>query len=165
MWACRDCASALCRPNPIMPDLALPNWMWLGRVHPSYKNLSLGMRLLLGRGRPVMRQLYLGRGPRDEVHKGLQGNTMIIAQPSAQYAQVMPSVSQCLSSLVLMFCNSVDDVSKAHTLVVERDQYAKWMQRRIEVCPTFQDVKIDLSAMRDELPEVGVPQALSLIHI
>ena len=25
VWACKECASALCRPNPVMPYLALPN--------------------------------------------------------------------------------------------------------------------------------------------
>ena len=62
--------------------------MWLGRVHSTFRDLSLGMRLRLGLGRPVMRVLYLGKGQRDEVHRGLQGNTMITAQPSATYGDM-----------------------------------------------------------------------------
>ena len=61
----------------------------------------------------MMRSLYLGRGPRDEVHRGLQGNTMIVAQASATYKQVLPDVNNVLGGLNVMFCKSVDDVSEA----------------------------------------------------
>ena len=142
-----------------MPDLALANWMWLGRMFPGYKDLSLGMRMLLGRGRPVMRKVYLGRGPRDEVHQGLQGNSMIVAQPSARFSEVMPNVHHCSSSLVLLFCKSVDDVKNSHALVVERARYKECMQRRIQVCPTFADVELSDIAINQDLPANGVPQA------
>ena len=72
----------------------------------------------------MMRTIYLGRGPRDEVHQGLQGNTMIIAQPSAKYSQVMPNITHTLDSWALMFCNDVEDVTRAHMLVVQRAKYA-----------------------------------------
>ncbi len=160
VWACWTCLSSLCRRSgPVMPDLALANWMWLGRLHPLYRELPLAMRLLLGRGRPMMRTVYLGRGPRDEVHQGLQGNTMIIAQPNAKYEQVMPNVPHALDSLVLMFCKTVDDVSRAHTLVVQRGRYAECMRHRIAVCPTFADVRLDDEAMLRDLPENAVPTA------
>ena len=54
---------------------------WPGRVAPEYRGVSLGARLLRGLGRPMIRKLYLGRGPRDEVQQGFQGNTVIMAQP------------------------------------------------------------------------------------
>ena len=100
VWTCLKCSSYLCRKRPLMPDLALASWMWLGRV---YRDLSLGMRLLLGLGRPVMRVLYLGKGQRDEVHQGLQGNSMIVAQPSATHSQVTPNVANAMSLLVIFF--------------------------------------------------------------
>ena len=160
VWACWDCVSSLCRRSgPVMPSLALVNWMWLGREHPLYRDLSLGMRILLGLGRPVMTSLFLGRGPRDEVHQGLTGNTMIVAQPSATYEQVQPNVHHTLDKLVLMFCKSVEDVSRAQVLVVERARYAECMQRRIAVCPTFANVRLDEEAMVRDLPESGVPEA------
>ena len=93
-----------------MPNLALANWMWLGRMHPLFSNLSLGMRLLLGLGRPMLRQLFLGRGPRGEVHQGFTGNPLLIAQPTAKASQVVPDVPHTLSTLVLLFCNNTDDV-------------------------------------------------------
>jgi hypothetical protein len=61
----------------------LENWMWLGRIHHLLRNLTLAMRLLRGLGRPMMQSLYLGRGPHDEVHRGLHGNIMIVAQATA----------------------------------------------------------------------------------
>ena len=142
-----------------MPDLALANWMWLGRVHHLFRDLTLAMRLLLGLGRPMMRSLYLGRGLRDEVHRGLQGNTMIVAQPNATYKQVVPDVNQTLSGLNVMFCKTVDDVSKAHTLMVQPEQYAPAMRRRILACPTFENVKLDEEAVARDLPIAGVPPA------
>ena len=111
--------------------------MWLGRVAPEYRDISLGTRLLLGLGRPMIRKLYLGRGPRDEVQQGFQGNTMIMAQPRATYGQVVPNADVALQSLIAMFCNSVADVSRAHTLVANRSRYVAGMERRIRVCPTF----------------------------
>ena len=142
-----------------MPDLALANWMWLGRVHHLFRDLTLAMRLLLGLGRPMMRSLYLGRGPRDEVHRGLQGNTMIVAQASATYKQVVPDVNHVLNGLTVMFCKTVDDVSKATTLMVQPEQYAPAMRRRIQVCPTFANVQLDEEVVSRDLPATGVPPA------
>ena len=106
-----------------------------------------------------MRSLYLGRGPRDEVHRGLQGNTMIVAQASATYKQVLPDVNNVLGGLIVMFCKSVDDVSKAQALTVQAERYAPAMRRRILVCPTFEDVKLDEEAVARDLPAAGVPPA------
>ena len=106
-----------------------------------------------------MRGLYLGRGPRDEVHRGLQGNTMIVAQPSAMYKQVVPDVSHVTSNLTVMFCKSVDEVSRAHTLMVQPEQCAPAMRRRILVWPTFEDVTLDEEALNRDLPSEGVPAA------
>ena len=159
VWACFECAQKLCKERPEMPPLALANWMWLGRVHHLFRDLTLAMRLLLGLGRPVMRSLYLGRGPRDEVHRGLQGNTMIVAQPSATYKQVVPDVNHILSGLNVIFCKTVDDVSHASILMVQPEQYAPAMRRRILVCPTFANVQLDEQVVARDLPTTGVPPA------
>ena len=64
-----------------MPPLALANDFWLGRHDPLFREASLAERVLAGRARLLMRQLFLGRGAGDEVHKGMAGNTLLIAQP------------------------------------------------------------------------------------
>ena len=117
------------------------------------------MRLFLGLGRPSMRSRYLGRGPHDEVHRVLQGNTMIVAQATADYTQVIPDLNNVLSELTVMSCNSVDDVSKAHTPTVHPKQYAPAMRRRIHVCPTFENVKLAEEALTRDLPREGMPPA------
>ena len=101
VWTCWDCASKLCRRRPRFPRKALANRMWIGRQHPLFRDLTLAMRLWCGLGRPILTQLFLGRGAREEVHQGFTGNTMLIAQPTAQASQVVPSVQGVLSSLVI----------------------------------------------------------------
>ena len=97
-----------------------------------------------------MRSLYLG-------------NTMIVAQATADYTQVIPDVNNVLSELTVMSCNSVDDVSKAHTPTVHPKQYAPAMRRRIHVCPTFENVKLDEEAVTRDLPgsATGIHRACS----
>ena len=40
VWVCFHCARCLCQQHPEMPDLALANWMWLGRVYHLYIETS-----------------------------------------------------------------------------------------------------------------------------
>ena len=58
---CYECATCLCVSDKLikMPRFALANCMWLGRQHPLLQNASLGLRLLLGLGRPCFRKLLL----------------------------------------------------------------------------------------------------------
>ena len=57
VWAYFLCARCLCQTSAGMPALALASWMWLGRIHNLFKDLTLAMRLLFGLGRPMMRSL------------------------------------------------------------------------------------------------------------
>ena len=107
-----------------MPDLALAKLMWLGCLHHLSRDLTLAMRLLLGLGRPRLRPLYLGRGPRGEVYRGLQGGTMTVAQQTATYKQAVPDVNQALTGLNVMSCRTVANVRKAHTHGAARAQRA-----------------------------------------
>ena len=84
---------------------------------------------------------------------------MIVAQPSATYKQVVHDVNHVLSGLNVMFCKTVDDVSNAHTLIVQPQQCGAAMRRRILVCPTFAHVKLDEEAVARDLPTTGVPPA------
>ena len=156
-WCCMSCIKHLCREHPSLPPLALVNDFWLGRQHPWYQNLSLGMKMLLSSARLVMKQLFLGRGTPDEVEKGLTGNTMIFAQPEASYEQVMPNMDAVTSGLVVLYCRSVADVSNARTLFVDREPYRRCLELRKRVCPAFQNVTIDDSTIKS-LPTIGVPE-------
>ena len=106
-----------------------------------------------------MRQLFLGRGAEDEVHKGMTGNTVLIAQPAPSYEQVLPSTEALTAGMVVLFCKSPDDVSRAPMLVVDREPYRGLVAHRKRVCPVFADTAIDHDAI-NRLPEPGVPQEL-----
>ena len=93
--------------------------------------------MLASSARLIMRQLFLGRGANDEVHKAMTGNTMLIAQPSPTYEQVLPNINALSESMVVLFCKSIDDVSKAEVLVVNREEYRAMVHHRKQVCPVL----------------------------
>ena len=166
VWCCRLCVDHLCTEHPTMPPLALANSFFGGRHHPLFREASLATRLLASSARLVMRQLFLGKGADDEVHKGMTGNTMLISQPSPSYEQVFPNVQGLPDKLVVLFCKSIDDVSKAQVLMVNREQYREMMLHRRRVCPSFTDIVLDEAALHG-LPDDGVPDFVlgSAIHM
>ena len=91
--------------------------------------------------------------------KGMTGNTMLIAQPSPHYNQMLPNPNTLTDSMVVLFCKSVEDVSKAQVLVVNREEYRAMVHHRQQVCPVFSSVQIDTKAI-DQLPEHGVPDVV-----
>ena len=99
--------------------------------------------MLASSARILSRQIFLARGADDEVHKGTTGNTILISQPSPSYEQVLPNTAALQDGLVVLFCKSTDDVSKAQVLVVNREQYRDMVQHRKQVCPVYADTKID----------------------
>ena len=149
----------LCRHDPKMPPLALANANFGGRHHPLFREASLASRMLASSARLITRQLFLGKGPADEVHKGMTGNQMIISQPSPSYDQVLPNMANVSEGLVVLFCKSVDDVSKAEMLVVNREHYREMVRHRQKVCPTFANTKIDEAAI-NTLPDSAVPDCV-----
>ena len=122
--------------------------------------------MLASSARLLMRQLFLGRGANDEVHKGITGNTMLISQPSPSYEQMLPNTAALTEGLVVLFCKSAEDVSKAQVLVVNREEYRAMVQHKKQVCPVFVTTAIDSDAI-DNLPENAVPDILiqSAIHM
>ena len=154
---CKLCVASSCQEQPRMPPLALANSFFRGRHHPLFKEATLASRMLASSARLIMRQLFLGRGAQDEVHKGMTGNTMFIAQPSPSYEQVLPNMSMLTEGMVILFCNSIDDVTRAQMLVVNREQYRGMVQHRQKVCPVFANTRIAEDVI-DELPESAVPK-------
>ena len=159
VWMCKSCIDHLCTKHPKMPPLALADCMFLGRHHPLFRNATLATRMLASSARLIARQLFLGRGADDEVHKGTTGNTMLISQPGPSYEQVLPNTAALQEGLVVLFCKSTDDVSKAQILIVNREEYRAMVQHRKEVCPVFATTVIDTAAI-DNLPENAVPDIL-----
>ena len=98
-YICYDCATCLCVDDKLikMPPFALANGMWLGRQHQLLQNASLGLRLLLGLGRPVLRKLLLGPGRREDRQSGTTGNHVLVSQGSPSISEVLPPSSRQLS--------------------------------------------------------------------
>ena len=85
-WLCKDCVLALCVRKPRMPPLALANYLFGGRLHPLYRDITLAMRAALSPGRPLQRMFVLrDRGEDDDtLQKGFSGNVVLVAQPSSE---------------------------------------------------------------------------------
>ena len=89
----------------------------------------------------------------------MTGNTMLIAQPAPSYEQVLPNMSALTEGMVVLFCNSIDDVARAQMLVVDREQYRGMVHHRQQVCPVFSNTRIADDVI-DQLPDAAVPNAL-----
>jgi len=159
---CYDCATCLCVEDKLikMPRFALANAMWLGRQHPLLQNASLGLRLLLGLGRPCFRKLLLGAGRREDKESGTSGNHVLVSQGAPSLSDVLPPSSRQLSdSFVAVFGQSKEDLSKCQLLTVSRSCYKILVEERVRVNEAFARTTIDQRAV-DSLPENGVPQQL-----
>ena len=159
---CYDCATCLCVEDKLikMPRFALANAMWIGRQHPLLQNASLGLRLLLGLGRPCFRKLFLGAGRREDQESGTTGNHVLVSQGSPSLSDVLPPSSRQLSdSFVAVFGQDKEELSKCQVLSVSRSAYKILVEERVRVNHAFGRTTIDQQAV-DSLPENGVPQVL-----
>ena len=123
-----------------MPPLSLANANWLGREHPLYQYLSLGMRLGLGLGRPIYRKRFLGHGRREERQTGHTGNSILMGQADVAADDILPNFDHVASTLAIVLCRDVSGVEHEHTLCVERDLCCRCALLCKEVCETFQSV-------------------------
>ena len=159
---CFDCAVCLCVEDKLikMPEFALANDLWLGRERTALQNASLGLRMLLGLGRPCFRKLLLGKGQKDTLQSGFTGNHILISQAPATLAEVLPPPSTHLKdSFVVIFGQNVDDLRKCQLLTVQREVYKALAAERARVNVIFADVPLDQAAV-SALPLNGVPQQL-----
>ena len=159
---CFQCAGCLCVDDRLIkiPEFALAKDLWLGRERTALQNGTLGLRLLLGLGRPCFRKLLLGKGQKDTLQSGLTGNHILISQASATLAEALPPSSTHLKdSFVVIFGQNANDLRKCHLLTVQRDAYKALAAERARVNAIFAEVPLDQAAM-NALPSNGVPQQL-----
>ena len=108
---CFDCAGCLCVDDKLikMPEYALANDLWLGREPVALQNGSLGLRMLLGLGRPCFRNMLLGKGQKDTLQSGFTGNHILIYQASVSLVESLPPPSMHLKdSFVVIFGQESD---------------------------------------------------------
>jgi hypothetical protein len=164
VWCCKDCINALCRPNAkqiAMPPPALANLLWLGREHPLAQTASLGTRLLSCLGRPVWRKLILGRGDKDDLQQGINGNSILLAQARPGHlAASLPTPTEGLQdTFVVLFSRSIEEVKKAKMLVVHRQDFIDLVRTRQRVCTAYADVPLD-EKRAEQLPDNDVPSEI-----
>ena len=97
-----------------MPEYALANLLFLGRLHPlMQEHGTLGLRLLLGLGIPCFRKVLLGKGNKEERESSLLGNHVLLAQPAAQLGDVLPPSAESLNdNFAALFGRSPEQVDK-----------------------------------------------------
>ena len=168
-WICYGCATCLCVEDKLikMPEDALANLLWLGRLHPLLQNATLGLRLLLGLGRPCFRKLLLGRGKIGDREAGLTGNHVLVSQaPDNMSDELPPASSQLSEHFVVIFGQSVEDLRKCQILTVRRDSYKTLVEERSQTNPVFAEVPINSAAV-EALPREGVPSQIAecAVHV
>ena len=127
---------------------------------PPDPDASLGTKLLLGLGRPCFRKLFLGKGQRENLQQGLTGNSVLVAQPRADLASLLPpTTGNLLNHFVVIYGKSIEDVTKSQVLKVQRSAYEELLAVRTVTNEAFAEVTRDEAAI-DRLPADGVPEQL-----
>ena len=158
-WICFDCATCLCVEEALvkMPEYALSNKLWLGRERRLLQNRNLGLRMLLGTGRPCFRKLLLGKGQKEDLQSGFTGNHVLLSQATPNFAAGLPPTAEELSeNFVVIYGRSPEELRKCHILTVQRDDYRALIEERCRVNSTFANTPVNQTAV-NALPEDGVP--------
>ena len=116
--------------------------------------------MLASIGRCYWKQVRLGKGAPDAQQKGINGNTILFAQPTANisFMELPPPPDALVDTMNIAFARSTQDLSQAYWATVKRSEYMRIVRERRQQCATFAHVSVreDLAATR--LPEDGVPE-------
>ena len=83
-WTCWECLRDIAAKHPKMPIYACANDNWVGRERVHVRSATWATKTLASLGRCCWKQVRLGRPGDDAVQeKGLSGNTIFFAQPTA----------------------------------------------------------------------------------
>ena len=107
VWMCRECLADLGRSRPRIPKNALANDNWIGREPMVVRDASQGTKWLSCLGRACWRQIRLGRGAAHTQQRGLSGNVILLAQPSASIPSLEqpPPEDALVDALSVVFCH------------------------------------------------------------
>ena len=133
-----------------------------GREKEYVRNASKATHMLSSLARCCHRQIRLGRGSPDVEQKGISGNSIFFAQPTATIPcmELPPPDDALVDSLNIVFTRNVDNLDNAHWATVKREEYLKIVRERKQQCPAFTDDVINEEAAPQRLPENGVPAAV-----
>ena len=167
-WACWDCICSLCGKNPKQQPLnGLTNDNWIGREKEYVRDASTATHMLSSLARCCHRQIRLGKGSPDVQQKGISGNTIFFAQPTAEIPsmELPPPDDALVDSMHIVFTRSASNLDNAHWATVKREDYLRIVRERKQQCHSFRHVVINEGAAHERLPENGVPAAvLNCVH-
>ena len=105
-----------------MPLNALVNDNWIGRERVHVRGASKAPKMLASLGRCCWKQVRLGKGVPDVQQKGITGNTILFAQPTADIPsmELPPARDALVESLNVVFSAQNHNLSKAHWATVKR---------------------------------------------
>ena len=132
VWACWDCVQDLCAKKPRKPLNALVNDNWIGRERVHVRGASKATQMLASLGRCCWKQVRLGKGAPDVQQKGITGNAILFAQPTADIPsmELPPARDALVGSLNVVFSGKKHNLSKAHWATVKRAEYMHIVRER-----------------------------------
>lgn len=146
-----------------MPLCGLTNDNFIGREK-HVRDAPPATKMLASIARCCFKQVRLGKGSPDAQQKGICGNAIYFAQPTAEVPSlILPPEDGALaeSHLNIIFTKSVEDFSSAHWATVSREEYLRIVRERKRECAAFANVTIDMDAAERRLPDDGVPVSIA----
>ena len=152
----------MCAKTPRMPLNGLANDNWIGREKVHVREASKATKMLASLGRCCWKQVRLGKGAPDVQQKGISGNTIFFAQPTADIPsmELPPPVNGLVDSMSIIFTRSLQTLRNAWWATVKRAEYMQIVRERKAQCPTFANVVLREDEAATRLPEDGVPEHL-----
>ena len=160
VWACWDCLQDVCSKRPMIPLNACANDNWIGRERTNVRAATVATKTLLSLGRACWKQVRLGRGKPDVQQKGVCGNTIFFAQPTADIPsmELPPPTDALVDSFNVIITRKLDDLRYATWATVNREDYMTMARQRKAECPIFAHVTLRDDLATTRLPEDGIPE-------
>ena len=95
--------------------------------------------MLSSLARCCYRQVRLGKGAPDVQQNAICGNSIFLAQPTAEIASMeLPPPDEAFvdGGFQIIFARSVHDLSKAQWATVKLEDYLRIVRQRVKECPT-----------------------------
>ena len=98
-----------------MPLNGLTNDNWIGREKVHVREASKATKMLASLGRCCWKQVRLGKGIPDVQQKGISGNTIFFAQPTAAIPSMehSPPVNALVDYMSIIFTRSTQTLQNA----------------------------------------------------
>ena len=99
-------------------------------------------KMLTSVGRCCWKRVRLGKGAPDVQQKGISGNTIFFAQPTADIPsmELPPPVSALADYISIIFTRSLQTLQNAWWTTVKRAEYMRIVRERKAACPIFANV-------------------------